>query len=110
MNSDTDYQELRGVQAREEPCLKGYERNFDAHDISIVYGFNGKIRKITSRNPETDIFGISPGMTASEGKRYAQLAGFTVISAHRYQGTNHTLILLIDDNDRIFGVILEMRE
>lgn len=47
--SDTDYREINGIKAEEEPCLSGYERIFDALDIVVGYGFNGKIRKIRSQ-------------------------------------------------------------
>ena len=65
--SDRDYKEINGVKADEEPCLRGYERTFDALDLTIGYGFDKKIRKITTRNPGTILFGINPGMSFRAG-------------------------------------------
>ena len=64
--SDVDYKEINGVAATEEPCLKGYDRSFDALDLTIGYGFDKKIRKITTSNSNTSIFGIRPGMDFEE--------------------------------------------
>src|SRR5512138_298330 len=61
--SETDYKEINGFVAAEEPCLRGYERSFDALDVTVGYGFNKKIRKISTRNPGTTLFGVSPGMS-----------------------------------------------
>ena len=53
--SNVDYKEINGVVATEEPCLKGYDRRFDALDMTIGYGFDKKIRKIITRNPNTSL-------------------------------------------------------
>lgn len=107
LHSDVDYREIGGVQASEEPCLKGYERSFDKLDITIGYGFNRKIRKITTRNPGTSVFGISPGMPAEDGERLARQAGLQGVAASRYQGMDINLILLVDGTGKIFGITLE---
>jgi hypothetical protein len=103
-----DYREINGVSAVEEPCLRGYDRSFDALDITIGYGFNKRIRKITTRNSSTSLFGIHPGAPFGEGKQKILQAGFKeyappfTVRAERY-----SLNFLVDGNDTIFGLTLE---
>jgi hypothetical protein len=106
--SSVDYKEVNGVLATEEPCLKGYDRSFDALDITIGYGFDKRIRKIVTRNPGTSIFGVSPGMSLGEGKQKILQAGF-IESGKRstFTADRYSLTLLVDGNQKIFGVIVE---
>jgi hypothetical protein len=109
LNSTQDYRELRGIVATEEPCLKGYERNFENIDLIIGYGFNRKIRKITTRNRNTSVFGISPGSTLEDGKKRATQAGLLEdVRANRYQGVGISVDLLVDEKGEIFGVTVEI--
>lgn len=110
LNSGVDYRKIDDVVASEEPCLKGYERFFEKLDISIGYGSNRKIRKITTRNSGTSIFGISPRMTATEGERRAIEAGFQNVAPSRYQSKDICLTLLVDGNGTLFGITVENRE
>jgi hypothetical protein len=108
--SSVDYREIVGITGAEEPCLQGYERSFDSLEIVIGYGQDRKIRKITTRNANTSLFGVSPGITAAEGRRLAEQAGLTAVSANRYQGKGVSLKLLIDDKGTVFGVTMEELE
>jgi hypothetical protein len=109
--SDTDYRVINGVTAEEEPCLRGYERTFDALDIVIGYGFNGKIRKITTRNTATSMFGIHPGITFDEGRKKILLAGFSeTTSPVTFKSNRYSLTFLVDDKDTIFGLTLQAIE
>jgi hypothetical protein len=108
--SGTDYREINGVKATEEPCLKGYERIFDPLDITVGYGFNRKIRKITTMNSKTSIFGITPGMPADEGRRLARQSGLTEVSPARYRSDDLSLFLHVDDKGNVFGVTVETIE
>ena len=106
--SKVDYKEINGVVATEEPCLKGYERSFDALDLIIGYGFNKKIRKINTRNPNTSLFGVSPGMSFEEGKQKILQAGFVASnSPFSFKADRYSLTLLVDENQKIFGVTVE---
>jgi hypothetical protein len=108
LHSTVDYREISGVAAAEEPCLKGYERSFEPLAITIGYGFDGKIRKITTRNPKTSLFGITPGISLEEGKGLAHRAGFVDTSSpFRFKGDRITLTLLTDANGKVFGVTVE---
>ena len=106
--SSVDYREIKGVLATEEPCLKGYDRNFDALDIIVGYGFDKKIRKIVTLNPKTSLFGVSPGMSFGEGKQKILQAGFVEYgSPYKFKADRYSLTLLVDGNQKIFGLTLE---
>ncbi len=106
--SDVDYREINGVKAVEEPCLRGYERIFDALDLTIGYGFDKKIRKITTRNPGTILFGINPGMSFREGRQRILQAGFIEFAPpFTFRSNGYSITFLVDDKDIIFGLTLE---
>lgn len=107
LNSSVDYRKINNEVATEEPCLRGYERNFDTSGITVGYGFDGKIRKISTQNPATSLFGIRPGMSADQGKRLAHQAGFVEVSACKYRLKEISLTLLVDAKGRLFGVTVE---
>jgi len=107
--SSVDHRELKGVSATEEPCLKGYERSFDALDIIIGYGFNHKIRRITTRNPRTCMFGISPGLPFREGRGKILQAGFVdSVPPYQFKADGCSFTFLVDGNGIIFGLTIEL--
>jgi hypothetical protein len=107
--SNVDYREINGVVATEEPCLRGYERSFDALDIIIGYGFDRKIRRINTRNPNTSLFGVSPGMRFREGKTKILQAGLKEsTSPYTFGADRYSLTLLVDENQKIFGLTVEL--
>ena len=110
LHSDRDFREINGVAGVEEPCLHGYERTFDALDITISYGFNRRIRKITTMNRATDIFSITPGMTAAEGATLARRTGLTEVSPVRFRNDEVSLFLHTDEKGKVFGITLEAVE
>ena len=107
--SDVDYKEINGVAATEEPCLKGYDRSFDALDLTIGYGFDKKIRKITTRNSNTSIFGIRPGMDFEEGRKMILHAGFNeYVPPFTFRANSYSLKMLVNADNKIFGLTLEL--
>lgn len=111
--SDADYKTINGVVAIEDPCLcelypKGYERNFEALDLTIGYGFDNKIRKITTRNTRTSLFGIKPGMAFEEGRKMILQSGFVVYAPpFTFKANRSLLTFLVDGDNKIFGLTLE---
>lgn len=106
--SDVDYKTINGVVATEEPCLRGYDRSFEALDLTVGYGFDNKIRKITTRNLNTSIFGIKPGMTFEEGKKIILQAGFVEHAPpFTFSANEYSLTFLVGSDNRIFGLTLE---
>ena len=107
--SAVDYRQINGVTAIEEPCLKGYERTFDALDITIGYGFNKKIRKITTRNPNTSLFGITPGTPFSEGRQKILQAGLIEsVPPFTFSANGYSVTFLVDSKDSVFGLTVEL--
>ncbi|MBA4417815.1 MAG: hypothetical protein C0392_07885 [Syntrophus sp. (in: bacteria)] len=107
--SSVDYKEINGVSATEEPCLKGYDRSYDALDITVGYGFNKRIRKIITRNPTTSLFGVSPGMSFGEGRQKILGAGFIEAgSSYKFKADGFSLTLLVDGSQKIFGIAVEL--
>lgn len=106
--SDVDYKKINGVVATEEPCLRGYDRSFDALDLTIGYGFDNKIRKITTRNLKTSLFGVKPGMTFEEGKKIILQAGFSEHAPpFTFSANKYSLTFLVNSENKIFGLTLE---
>lgn len=109
--SRMDYREINGVAAVEEPCLRGYERSFDRLDLSIGYGFDGTIRKITTRNSHTSMFGVRPGMQYEEGRKKIVQAGLKEHALpFNFRADRYSLTLLVDGSNTIFGLMLESLE
>ena len=108
MYSPTDYREIGGVKGADEPCLRGYERSFDALEIVIGYGRDGKVRKIGSRNPQTSMFGVHPGDTIASARGMIRNAGFSETGEpNRFRKGDLVLTILADGPDRLFGLVLE---
>jgi hypothetical protein len=108
LQSNKDYKTINGVVATEEPCLKGYERSFDALDIIIGYGFDKKIRKITTLNHNTGMFGVSPGMTFDEGRQKILSGGFAEYSPpYVFISNGYTLTTLVNSDKKIFGLTIQ---
>lgn len=106
--SDVDYKTINNVVATEEPCLRGYDRSFDALDLTIGYGFDDRIRKITTRNVNTSMFGIRPGMAFEDGKKIILQAGFAEHAPpFAFKSNGYSLTFLVDGNNKIFGLTLE---
>jgi hypothetical protein len=107
--SSVDYTEINGVSATEEPCLKGYDHNFDALVITVGYGFDKRIRKVITRNTKTSPFGVSPGMPFEEGKQKVLKAGsIEADSPYRFTADGFSLTLLVDGDGKIFGIAIEL--
>ena len=102
---------LAGVPAEETPCLKGRDLSYEARDVLIGYGHNGKIRKVMTRNPATSIYGIRPGDEFAAVEEKVMAAGFRETgTTHRYSGGCCLLTLFVDEAGRVFGLILELRD
>jgi hypothetical protein len=108
LGSARDFREIGGVAATEEPCLGGYERCFDALAVSVAYGNDRKIRRITTRNRETSAFGISPGRPFEEGVSALGSAGFHPGGTpYRFGDGVLSVTLLVDEAGTIFGITVE---
>lgn len=109
LHSSVDYREIMGVRGNDEPCLRGFERTFEPLEIVLGYGRDGRIRKITTRNPQTSIFGVHPGEAVDSALIKVRGAGFVETdSPYRFRRGDLGLALLVDGNGRAFGLTLEV--
>ena len=108
--SSTDYREINGIRGTDEPCLRGVERTFDALDIVIGYGRDGRVRKITTRNPQNSMFGIHPGDSPAAAVTRLRDAGFVEEAPYRFQKEGLLMALLVDGKCRLFGMTLEVAD
>jgi hypothetical protein len=108
MHSSTDYREIRGIKGVDEPCLRGYDRSFDALDIVIGYNNDGSIRRITTHNPQNSLFGVHPGETVASAFVKIREAGLVASdSPYRFRKEGISLRLLADESGKIFGMSIE---
>jgi hypothetical protein len=107
--SVNDHSKINDVIPEREPCIKGYEYNFDPIEIIIGYSKKGYIRKITTFNRATSMFSIRPGDPLSESRDKILKAGF------KDEGIQDTFFkdwctftLLVDEKQKVFGLRIEV--
>ena len=106
--SETDYRQIRGVRGVDEPCLRGFDRSFDELDVVIGYDREGRVRKITTRNPQTSLFGVHPGDTAASAVAAIRGAGFAEDgTSSRFRNGGLALTVRADPSGRLSGMTLE---
>ncbi|WP_161821969.1 hypothetical protein [Sporotomaculum syntrophicum] len=106
--------ELAASQGKKDMCINGYEYNYADKLINIGFDANqGKVRRITTKNPDTSIFGIKPGVDlatanaqlekysfskeqASEFKFHKENVMLTIISMHGTLADGVTIELITD--------------
>jgi hypothetical protein len=110
--SANDDKNIRGIVPRKEPCLKGFDYFYDPLDISVGYGTDDRIRKITTRNRKTSMFDIHAGDSFPKGKALIRQAGFSEEGDTPYKFVKNGFLftLLVGDDNRIFGMTLEVLE
>jgi hypothetical protein len=109
--SANDDKNIRGIVPRKEPCLKGFDYFYDPLDISVGYGTNDRIRKITTRNKETRMFDIRTGDAFPKATALILQAGFSEgDTPYKFVKDWGLFTLLVDDQDRVFGMTLEVLE
>jgi hypothetical protein len=107
--SVNDNKSIRGIVPRKEPCLKGFEYFYDPLDISVGYGTNDRIRKITTRNKETGMFDIRVGDSFPTAKALILRAGFSAgDTPYKFVREGSLFTLLVDEQDQVFGMAIEV--
>jgi hypothetical protein len=102
---------LAGSDGEKALCTQGYEYAYSSKKLNI--GFNSEtktVRRITTKNPETSIFGMKPGMTVDEAFAKIEGIGFTKDSASNYKfhNQNITLTILSMEGTLADGVTIEI--
>jgi predicted small secreted protein len=102
---------LAGSDGEKALCTQGYEYAYSEKKLNI--GFNSEtktVRRVTTKNPDTTIFGIKPGMTVGEAFTKIDGIGFTKdsVSNYKFHNENVTLTVLSMDGAQADGVIIEI--
>jgi hypothetical protein len=104
-----DDKSIHGIVPKKEPCLKGFDYVYDPLEITVGYGTNDRVRKITTRNKETSMFDIHVGDAYTKGKTLILQAGFAQgDTPYRFVKDRFLFTLLVDDQDRVFGMAIEV--
>lgn len=66
------------TKGEEAQCIYGYEYQYE--DSLVNIGFNSeteKVRRVTTKNPDTSIYGVVPGTELAEAYKAMESNGFT---------------------------------
>jgi len=106
-----DDKSIRGVIPNREPCLKGFDYVYEPLNLTVGYGTDDRVRKIVTRNRDSSLFGIHVGDAFSRGRDSLLQAGFTPgDTPYRVMKSGFLFQLLVDSQERIFGMALEALE
>jgi predicted small secreted protein len=102
---------LAGSDGEKALCTQGYEYSYSEKKLNI--GFNSEtktVRRVTTKNPDTDLFGIKPGMTV--GEAFAKIDGIGLtkdsVSNYKFHKENVTLTILSMNDTLADGVSIEI--
>jgi len=88
--------ETVGSKGEKAMCVYGYEYNYEDQRINI--GFNSQtqqVRRVTTRNPDTSIYGIKPGAELSKAYDTIASNGYTREEDSKYRFHKENIILSI---------------
>lgn len=94
--AESKVHESAGSQGEKAMCIYGYE--YEYADKLINIGFKsdkGIVRRITTKNPDTTIYGIKPGTELAEAYAKIDANGFTKDDISKYRFYKDTIILSI---------------
>lgn len=85
-----------GSKGEKAMCVYGYEYGYEDKLINI--GFNsetGRVRRVTTKNPETSIYGIKPGTELEQANKTIELNGFKKDDGSKYRFYKENTVLYI---------------
>lgn len=88
--------ETVGSKGEKAMCVYGYEYTYADKNINI--GFNSEtqqVRRVTTRNPDTAIYGIKPGVELAQAYEIMADKGFTKDAASKYRFQKENIIFSI---------------
>ena len=102
---------LAGSDGERALCTQGYEYSYSDKKLNI--GFDSKpktVRRVTTKNPDTSVFGIKPGMAIDEAFSKIDGSGFSkdADSNYKFHKENITLTVLSMDGTLADGVTIEI--
>lgn len=109
--AQADKSPIKGVSPRREQCINGYEFYYDDLDIVVSHHNNDRVFRITTRNKQTSMFGISPGDSFDEAKKKITQMGFAPsYTPHKFSKGWCLFSLLVDEKNSVFGMTVEVRD
>lgn len=104
--------ELAGSKGEKAMCINGYEYQYADSLINIGFTIDeSKVRRVTTKNPDTSIFGIKPETElTTDTAALLEQAGFTKDSASNFKFYKENVMLTIISlhGDRVDGVAIEL--
>lgn len=85
-----------GVKGEKAMCINGYEYGYIEENLNI--GFNidtDEVRRITTKNPETSIYGMHPGISLEKAYEIIESEGFEKYQDDKYKFVKEDIILSI---------------
>lgn len=109
--AEPDVHEAIPTKGEEAMCIYGYEYEYE--DSLVNIGFDGetnKVRRVTTKNPATSIYGIVPGATLAEANQILDSHGFSKSEDSKYMfyKENIRLTLISMKSSHADGVIVEI--
>ncbi|MBP1743163.1 MAG: hypothetical protein H6Q58_141 [Firmicutes bacterium] len=109
--SEEEVFKLAGSDGEKALCTQGYEYAYSDKKLNI--GFNSEtstVRRITTKNQDTSVFGIKPGMTIDEAFSKIEGSGFSkdADSNYKFHKENITLTVLSMEGTLADGVTIEI--
>ncbi|MGE5391027.1 MAG: hypothetical protein ACM3PE_08170 [Deltaproteobacteria bacterium] len=96
MMDESKVKSLLGSPGEKAMCVYGYEYEYTDKDINIGYDSkSNQVRRITSKNPETSIYGIKPGAELAEAYQVLAANGFKESADSKYKYSKESIILSI---------------
>ena len=104
--------ELAGSIGEKAMCINGYEYQYADKLINIGFTIDeSKVRRVTTKNPDTSIFGIQPGMELAAAAAQLDQFGFTKDQTSEFKFHKETVMLTLISmhGDLADGVSIELR-
>jgi len=103
--------ESAGSKGEKAMCVYGYEYEYADKHINIGFKSDkGTVRRITTKNPDTSIYGIMPGTDLLNAYNQIEANGFTKNNNSNYKFyKNNIIITIISMKDTLAdGINIEM--
>lgn len=109
---EDEVHKIVGVDGERAMCVNGYE--YEYRDKKLNIGFNidtDEVRRITTKNPETSIYGLNPGISLDKAYDIIDSEGFEKDKDDKYRFFKDDIILSIismkgSDAD---GIVIEIK-
>jgi hypothetical protein len=88
--------EFAGPKGEKAMCVYGYEYEYEDKLINIGFKSDkGTVRRITTKNPDTSIYGIMPGADLINAYTQVEANGFKKNDSSNYKSYKNNIIITI---------------